>query len=309
MKRVLVILLLIVTAPAMAVEAVDSQSDDIRLAHPAQRIISLAPHITELLFAAGVGAHVVGVDAWSDYPPAARRITRIGDSSRIDLERVLALKPDLVVAWGSGNPHADIAQLRRLGVPVFISEPRRLQDIADDLRKLGHLSGADASANAAARAFEARVAALHAKYSGQRPLRVFYQISAQPLMTVNGTHLISALLTLCGGRNIFADLAPLAPAVATEVVLDADPDVIIAGTWRGEPDSAFDTWERWPQMRAVRHGRLYSVPADDLHRATPRLLDGAARVCTLLQQARASTVPGHTPHTETYHGHQHAHRN
>jgi iron complex transport system substrate-binding protein len=285
-RQVLVGLLLAFAAQAQAVESVDILGDDIQLAQPAQRIVSLAPHITELLFAAGVGARIVGADAWSDYPPAARNIARIGDSSRIDLERVLALKPDLVVAWDSGNPRADIARLRQLGVPVFVSEPRRLQDIADDLRKLGHLAGADAAADAAAQSFEARVVALRAKYAEQRPLRVFYQISAQPLMTVNGAHLISALLALCGGRNVFADLTPLAPAVSTEAVLGADPDVIIAGSWPGEPDNAFDTWKSWPQLRAVRNGRLYTVPADDLHRATPRILDGAQRVCTLLQQAR-----------------------
>jgi iron complex transport system substrate-binding protein len=285
-RSVLAALLLMSAAQALAVESVDILGDEIQLARPAQRIISLAPHITELLFAAGVGARIVGADAWSDYPPAARDIARIGDSSRIDLERVLALKPDLVVAWDSGNPRADIARLRRLGVPVFISEPRHLQDIADDLRKLGHLTGADASAEAAARAFEARVDALRAKYAEQPPLRVFYQISAQPLMTVNDAHLISTLLALCGGRNIFADLTTLAPAVSTEAVLGADPDVIIAGTWPGEPDSAFETWKRWPQMSAVRHDRLYTVPADEMHRAAPRLLDGAQKVCTLLQQAR-----------------------
>jgi iron complex transport system substrate-binding protein len=285
-RPVLAVLLLMFAAQAQAVESVDILGDDIQLAQPAQRIVSLAPHITELLFAAGVGARIVGADAWSDYPPAARNIARIGDSSRIDLERVLALKPDLVVAWDSGNPRADIARLRQLGVPVFISEPRRLQDIADDLRKLGHLAGADAAADAAAQVFEAHVVALRAKYAGQRPLRVFYQISAQPLMTVNGAHLISALLALCGGRNVFADLTPLAPAVSTEAVLGADPDVIIAGSWPGEPDNAFDTWKSWPQLRAVRNGRLYTVPADDMHRATPRILDGAQKVCTLLQQAR-----------------------
>ena len=286
MRGVLSALLLMFAAQTLAVESVDILGDEIQLARPAQRIISLAPHITELLFAAGVGARIVGADAWSDYPPDARDIARIGDSSRIDLERVLALKPDLVVAWDSGNPRSDIAQLRRLGVPVFISEPRHLQDIADDLRKLGHLAGADASAEAAARAFEARVDALRAKYAEQPPLRVFYQISAQPLMTVNDAHLISALLTLCGGRNIFAALTPLAPAVSTEAVLGADPDVIIAGTWPGEPDTAFETWKRWPRMSAVRRGRLYTVPADEMHRAAPRLLDGAQKVCTLLQQAR-----------------------
>lgn len=286
MRLVLALLLILSAAQALAVESVDILGDDIQLARPAQRIVSLAPHLTELLFAAGAGAHIVGVDAWSDYPPAARKIAHIGDASRIDLERVLALKPDLVVAWDSGNPRADIAQLRQLGIPVFISEPRHLHDIADDLRKLGHLTGSDATAEAAARNFETRLEALRAEYAGQRPLRVFYQISAQPLMTINGTHLISAVLALCGGRNIFAGLAPLAPTVTTEAVLGADPDVIIAGTWQGEPDTAFDTWKRWPQLKAVRHGRLYSVPADDLDRATPRLLDGAQQVCTLLQQSR-----------------------
>lgn len=292
MRRVLAGLLLLFAAQALAVEAVDSLGDDIQLAHPAQRIISLAPHITELLFAAGVGARIVGADAWSDYPPAARGIARIGDSSRIDLERVLALKPDLVVAWDSGNPRADIAQLRRLGVPVFISEPRHLQDIADDLRKLGHLTGADASADMAAQAFETRLDTLRARYAEQRPLRVFYQIAAHPLMTVNGTHLISALLAMCGGRNIFADLNPLAPAVSTEAVLGADPDVIIAGTWQGEPDTAFDTWKRWPQMSAVRNGALFTVPADEVHRATPRILDGAQMICVQMDRVRATIRSG-----------------
>ena len=286
MRQAVAGVLLACAAPAFAVNVVDALGHTIQLEHPAQRIISLAPHITELLFATGVGGSVVGADAWSDYPPAARDIARIGDSSRIDLERVLALKPDLIVAWGSGNPRADIAHLQRLGVPVFISEPRHMQDIPADMRKLGHLAGADAAAEAAARSFEKRFEALRAAYSGQRPVSVFYQIAAQPLMTVNGQHMISALLELCGGRNVFAALAPLASAVSVEAVLGADPEVIIAGTWEGEPDTAFDTWKRWPQMKAVHSGHLFTVPADEMHRATPRILDGAAQVCAKLAGVR-----------------------
>lgn len=286
MRRALAGVLLVCATQAFAVNAVDALGHTIALDQPARRIISLAPHITELLFAAGAGGSVVGADAWSDYPPAARDIARIGDSSRIDLERVLSLKPDLVVAWGSGNPRADIAHLQRLGLPVFVSEPRRLQDIADDMRKLGHLTGADVAAEAAARAFELRLAALRVMYAGQRPVRVFYQIAAQPLMTINGQHMISALLELCGGRNVFAALSPLASAVAEEAVLGADPEVIIAGTWEGEPDTAFATWKRWPRMTAVHSGHLFTVPADDMHRATPRILDGAENVCKKLSQVR-----------------------
>lgn len=264
----------------------DDAGDVLRLAAPARRIVSLAPNITELLFDAGAGDWVVGAVAYSDYPPAARRVPRVGNGVAPDLEAIAALRPDLVIAWKTGNRAVDIARLRALRVPVFVSEPRRLEDVADTLERFGQLAGTQAQANAAAAAYRARLAQLRQSYSGRPPVRVFVEIWHQPMYTVNGAHPISNVLALCGGENVFASLATLAPEVNQEAVLKADPEVIIASETSRRTRAWLDTWRAWPGLTAVVRGNLFSIPADLLHRDTPRLLDGAQQVCDALALAR-----------------------
>ncbi len=264
----------------------DDIGNTVKLGLPAQRIISLAPHLTELLFAAGAGERVLAVVEYSNFPVAAKALPRIGSSAAFDLERIAHLKPDLVVAWGSGNPPGQVAQLRRLGIPVFVNEPQRLEDIPASLRRLGQLAGTAQVAETASRSFEQRLAALHAHSGGASPVSVFYEIWNQPLMTVGGTHIISAVMTLCGGRNVFAALKQPAAAVELEAMLRADPEVIVASGMAEERPEWLDQWRHWPQLQAAQRDNLFFVPPDLLQRHTPRILDGAEQMCAALDKAR-----------------------
>jgi len=287
MNRILAALALFLQVAALRAEITlhDDRGRDLTLERPAQRIVSLAPHLTELLFAAGAGAMLVGTAALSDYPPQARDIPVIGDSAAIDVERIMALKPDVVLAWMSGNPPAEIARLEQLGLRVFATEPRSLAVIADDIALLGRLAGTERTAAAAAAQFRGDVAALRREYQGRRKVSVFYQVWHEPLMTVNGNQVISEVIDLCGGRNIFAGLKTLVPSVSLEAVLAADPEAIVT-TSEQPAAQALGIWRRWTQMRAVRNGNLLVIPPDEISRPTPRLLIGARRLCEQLDRVR-----------------------
>lgn len=273
-------------AESAPVEAVDDAGATVRLPAPARRIVSVAPHLTELLFSAGAGDRVVGAVAYSDHPEAARRIPRVGDSAQLDVERILALRPDLIVVWHHGTPALQLQRLRRLGIPLYAGESRTMAGIASTLRRLGALTGTAATAEAGAAAFERQVAALRRQYAGRMPLRVFYQIWPQPLMTVNGRHLISEALALCGATNLFAALAPLTPTVGLEAVAALDPDAIVSGSVASEAASDLAGWQRLGSLRAVREKRLLVVDPDRLHRQSDRVVDGARELCEKLDTLR-----------------------
>ncbi|VAW82952.1 Vitamin B12 ABC transporter, substrate-binding protein BtuF, partial [hydrothermal vent metagenome] len=227
-------LVFLVTTANGAVEVTDDAGRTVRLEQPARRIVSLSPHATELLFAAGAGAHVVAVSGYSNWPPAARRLPRIGSGAGLNVEAIIAQQPDLVVAWLSGNAKSRLFQLEHFGIPVFYSEPRDIDGIAENLLALGRLAGSEAKAQQAARAFRAGVRTLRERYAGRRPVTAFYQIWPQPLMTINGQHMISHWMQLCGAENIFAGLPDLAPVIDQEAVLEADPEVLLAGRHPGK---------------------------------------------------------------------------
>ena len=275
-----------ILAKAAPIVLTDDSGRSVRLPAPAQRIVSLAPHITETLYAAGAGAAVVGAVDYSDYPPAARQLPRVGGYSRLDLEAILRLKPDLVIAWESGNPPAQIDKLRALGLPVFLSQPDSMDDIALQIENFGRLAGREAAAVAAADAFRTRLAHLRATYAGKPRVRVFYQIWKAPLMTVGGPQIISRAIELCGGENIFGHLPERAPTVSLEAVLAANPEAIVA-TGMGEARPEWlDDWKRWPRLLAVQRGNLFHMNPDILQRHTPRLLDGTEQLCQALETAR-----------------------
>ncbi len=195
----------------------------------ARRIVSLAPHLTELVFSAGVGQRLVGVVSFSDYPPAARELPRIGDAFQVDYEAIVGLRPDLVLAWAGGNPAQVIERLRGLGLNVETFAPLRLEDIAAHLRRIGKLAGEPRQANAVADEYLQTLAGLRSDYAARDPVRVFYQISFEPLYTVGGRSYITQMIELCGGRNVFAGLRELAAVVGLEAVLERDPELIVAG--------------------------------------------------------------------------------
>ena len=252
---------------------------------PARRILSLAPNLTEIAYAAGAGSSLVGTVEFSDYPAAAKALPRVGDAWRVDMEQVLALRPDVVLAWPTGTPAATIGRLRQLGLEVIEVPTQSLAEVPAALRQVGRIAGTADVAEQAARDFETRVAQQRLRYSQRSPLTVFIEIDDEPIYTVNGRHVISEIVELCGGHNVFAALPQLAPSISAESVLAADPQVIVS-----TDDTLADPlaqWRRWPRMRAVRAGTIYALPSDLVTRASPRLAQGVEVTCEALERARA----------------------
>ncbi len=265
----------------------DDTGQEIRLKAPAQRIVTLAPHAAESLYAAGAGDKLIGTVEYSDYPPAAKKVPRVGGYSRIDMEAVAALKPDLVIAWQSGNNMTQVEKLKALGLTVYVSQPNKMADVADQLERLGQLAGTETVANAAAASFRKRLETLQAANASKPKVRVFYQIWKSPLMTVGGPQIISDAIRLCGGDNVFGNLGQMAPTVSVEAVLEADPEAIIAtGMGDAKPEWLHD-WDKWTRMTAVKRGNLFHINPDIMQRHTPRILDGAEKLCAHLDVARS----------------------
>lgn len=274
-----------ISAAFASVSAVDDTNRTVTLAAPAQRIVSLAPHVTELLFAAGAGKKIVGVSDYSDYPPDAKKIASVGGATSLDLERIIALKPDLVVVWGNGNSAAQLARLRTLSIPIFDSQPQDFSTIATSLERLAKLSGTEPIGQAAANSFRDRVKSLAATYEKRPTVSVFYQIWQSPLMTLNDAHMVSAAIRLCGGKNVFGKLPQLAPTISIEAVLQADPETIITGS--SAKDERLAEWRRFPRLTAVKRDNLFSLNSDTMSRASPRILDGSEALCKVLDMARS----------------------
>lgn len=265
----------------------DDTGATVRLAAPARRIVALAPHIAESLYAAGAGSKLVGTVDYSDYPPEAKQVPRVGGYSRVDLEAVAALKPDLVLAWQSGNNMPQIDKLKALGLTVFVSQPNTMAHVAQQLEQLGRMAGSEQIAKPAAERFRQRLAALQTANAGKARIRTFYQIWKTPLMTVGGPQIISDAIKLCGGENVFGQLPQMAPNVTVEAVLAADPEVIVAtGMGDAKPEWLHD-WDKWTRMTAVKRDNLFHINPDIMQRHTPRILDGAEKLCAHLDVARS----------------------
>jgi iron complex transport system substrate-binding protein len=274
-------------AAAQAQAAVTVKDDDgntITLQKPAQRVISLAPHVTELLFAAGGGSHVVGVVAYSDFPEEAKKIPQIGSNREVDLERIMALKPDLIVVWRHGSSERQIEMVRKLGVPLFHSEPQKLDDIPESVAKLGQLMGTEKAADPAAAALREQLGSLRARYANRPPVRAFYQVWDKPLYTLNGKHIVSDALHLCGGENIFARLPVTAPVVSVEGVLQENPEAIFATAEKNY--GGVSMWKPYGTLLAVRNDNLFTIDGNLLNRSGPRMIAGAAMLCEKLELAR-----------------------
>lgn len=272
-------------AVAQPVSVVDDRGKTVTLARPAQRIVSLAPSLAELAHAAGAGPRLVGVALHSDFPPEVRGLPQVGDSARLDFERIAALKPDLVLAWRSGNPPADVERLEQLGYPVHVTDARRVSDIARHLRAIGALAGTGAAAEKAAAEFERGVDALLFDYSFKRRIRLFYEVWRKPLMTVGGAHLISDVITMCGGENVFAGRAQLTPTIGPEALIAAKPQAVIGGARPGAGAAWLREW-REQALAPLRALPVFYVDPDLLQRPAPRILEGAKAVCSALEQVR-----------------------
>jgi iron complex transport system substrate-binding protein len=267
-----------------AVTVTDDAGNRVTLDQPAFRVISLSPHATELVFAAGGGRRIVGTVNYSDSPEEAKKIPRVGSNLEIDLERVIALKPDLVVAWMHNHVERQMDMIRQLGVPVFQSDPQTLDGITADIVRLGQLMGTEAEARKTADRLRYQLAKLRSTYAGRPVVRTFYQVWDKPLYTLNGKHIITDALHVCGAENVFGKLATIAPVVTVESVLQADPEAII-GTAE-ENHGGVGLWSPYGTLTAVRHKNLFTLDGDLLNRPGPRMIAGTAALCEKLELAR-----------------------
>lgn len=293
--RVLTVLGLIVGLGAAQASSADIellQPDGTKLVidKPANRIITLAPNLAELVFAAGAGDRLEAVVEYSNFPPGAARIQRIGDAFRIDLERVVELNPDLVIAWRSGNPQTALDKLQQLGVTVWQLEITTPEAIADAVENIALAAGTRDTGAAVAAQLRARLATLKQQNMDKPGLNYFYQVSPHPLYTVNGRHIISRSLALCGARNVFADLPTLAPSISRESVIVADPQVMIAPEIPGEAPALL-AWRDWPRLQAVRNDAMLYLPVDEISQATPRMLNSIETACRYFDELRLSINP------------------
>jgi iron complex transport system substrate-binding protein len=255
-----------------------------------QRIVSLAPHLTELAFTAGAGERIVATVEYSNHPDAARSIPRIGDAFRVDLERLLAVRPDVVLVWDSGTPAPTVERIRALNLSVVSFQTHRLEHVALVLREIGRLAGTSEVAERAAADYERSIRALRERYRDRTMVSVFIEVDDRPLYTVNGRHIMSEIVELCGGRNVFADLNALAPAIGIEAVIAANPQAIISTDDTVQDAAA--VWSRWRHIEAVRTGNVYTLRSDDIARATTRLTVAAEAVCRTRDTAR-QRLPKH----------------
>ncbi len=278
---------------AAQITVTDDFNRTVTLSAPAKRILSLAPHNTENLFSAGAGGQVVGVVAHSDYPPAALRIASVGSHARVNLEAVVALAPDLVVAWETGHTRESLKKIAQLGFPVYYSEPRDFEGIIENIEELALLAGSSARINPPIAQLRHELAAVRARFAAKPTQTVFYQVWSDPLMTLNGEHLISRALELCGARNVFAHLPIIAPRLSIEAVIQANPDIIITGRGTAQggglaPDMSM--WKKWNSVNAVARDGFIFVDSAVMHRNTARMILGIRDLCEQIDRLRQATM-------------------
>ena len=284
--RLALLFLAVIAVPAQAITVQDFSGREVTLDQPAKRIVALAPHIVENLYSAGAGDKLVGVVSYSNFPDEAKNVPEVGTYNAFSLEQVLALQPDLVVMWGSGNGMQTLSKFEAMGIPVYVSELRQLSDVPKSIRNLSQLAGTPAIGEAEASRIETELNALHRLYGEKRSLSVLYQIWNDPLQTVNGEHLISEIISLCGGYNIFGDARSLAPRVSIESVLLRDPDAIVASGMGEARPEWLDQWRAYPSLTAVADEALFFVNPDHLQRPSARIVLGAQSLCQQLDQIR-----------------------
>lgn len=287
MKHVFIVILVWLSAPSWAqVTVTDYLGRELTLERPAERIVALAPHIVENIFSAGAGERIVGAVDYCDFPEAAKSIPRVGAISAFSVEAIVALKPDLVVVWHSGRGGNVMAQLVALGINVYASDPRTLEDVAKSIRDYAILTGNQAEGFPAALEFERRLKTLRQTHAEQAPVGVLYQVWNDPIQTLNDHHIISDVVRLCGGVNVFGDSPAVAPKISVESVLARNPAVIIASGMGNERPEWLEDWKRWTAIKAVANKHLYFVPPDLIQRHTVRILEGAESMCHHIAKAR-----------------------
>jgi len=285
MKSVLIALFFLSLTVQAEITVVDDAGNTLIFSQPVKRIVSLAPHATELLFAAGATKQITGTVSYSDYPEAAKKIPRIGSYNKFDLESIIAMSPDLIFAWQDGNPEEQLNKMREMGFNIFISEPRKFKDVAENIRSMGKLLGTEKVAEQKAKAFLTELDNLKHQYQPRKLVNIFYQVWNEPLITIGSGHLVGQVIKFCGGRNVFGDLSVISPRVSIEAVMEKNPDVIVAGMALGREDW-IEQWQKWKGLKAVKNKHVYAIDADLIVRQTPRVLKGTRLMCEYLDRVR-----------------------
>ncbi|MFT4776083.1 MAG: iron complex transport system substrate-binding protein [Oleispira sp.] len=268
------------------IKVIDDEGIEHNFDQPVKRIVSLMPHATELLFEVGAGEHIVGAVQYSDYPEAAKNIPRVGGYSALNIEAIVALQPDLLIAWPEGNRSRELERLKALGLPILVSDPRTFENIANALAVYGKITGKNSQAAMALAAFNEKLTYLRDTYSQQETISVFYQVWNAPLMTQNGNTFISRAIELCGGNNIFSDLPMTNPQVSIESILVQNPQVIVAsGMGQARPEW-LDEWRQYTTLQAVKKDHLFHILPELFQRPTSRFLIGTEQLCQAMAQAR-----------------------
>ena len=268
------------------ITVIDDTGVSVVLSQPAKRLVVLGPNLIESLYEIGAGDYILGASEYSDYPEAAKTIPRVGSHNTINFEMIISLAPDLILIWHSGFGAESVAKLRSLGLNVYASEPKTLDDIESLLNDLGQLTGLPESTAIAATQYRNEFNRLQHTYSEKETVSVFYQVWHEPMQTLNGDHVVNAVIELCGGKNVFANLPEIAPRVSVESVIAMNPDVIISSGSDNRDAKKLDFWQRWKMVSAVQNEQVYFINADSLVRHAPRILQGAQQLCDLLERSR-----------------------
>lgn len=276
---------LVNVAISASFKVIDDDGHAVTFSKPAVRVISLSPHATELLFTAGATNQIVATVSYSDYPPQAKDIKRIGSYRKIDLESVVKINPDLIIAWKSGGNQQQIEDLKKLGYKFYFSEPRSFEDVADNIVNMGKIIGTSTTANIKADEFLNQLSRLRVKYSNLEKVKIFYQVWNKPLRTINDGHLINNVIEFCGGSNVFGSLSMRAPKVGIESVIQKNPEAIIIGMSENRKDW-IEPWFKWKSIDAVKNKHVYTINADLIVRQGPRILQGAKKLCEILVNVR-----------------------
>ncbi len=286
----LFILLAACSAASAEVTVTDDFGNLVTVTSPATRIVALAPHLTELLFQLELGDRIVGVVEFSDFPPAARKIQRVGNAFAVSVEAIIELQPDLIVAWGSGGSREQLRKLRSMGITIYYSEPKRLADVAESMYRIALLGGKEQVGLRVRNTFDSRLDELKKLANVSTRPRIFLQISSTDLYTVNDRHLIGQAINLCGGTNIFGSLDVPVPLVSNEAILVGQPDVIVRSSVENEEDDWRDRWSGNRQIPAVLAGHLYQIPADLISRPGFRMLQGIGQLCDIIMDASSGST-------------------
>lgn len=248
------------------------------------KVISLSPHTTELAYEAGLGEYLIAVSEHSDYPPEAQKLEQVANFKGINIERVIALQPDLVLAWKGGNPDKELAKIARFGIEIFYSNPHSLEDTADNIEKLGLFSKKPELAASRAAKLRQTLKSIRQAYQHKSKVPYFYQVDSHPLMTNNDQHWPQPLFSLCGGLNIFADSKAPYPQISMEQVVTKQPQAIFFSSVREHPSYPWNAWQE--HIPALKNNAIFTISADWLNRPTPRAIRAVEQICAALDRVR-----------------------